>query len=107
MAGVDAISYVLRGGCPWRTLPGDLPPWRTAHRWFARLRDGDAWQDLNVAPEQSVASSGAKRGYDAGGKVWGRKRRVARDSEAPVASADALRDAASVKRLTRRPDRCI
>ncbi|MDP9485951.1 MAG: transposase, partial [Actinomycetota bacterium] len=26
---LDAIFYVLRSGCPWRMLPGDLPPWST------------------------------------------------------------------------------
>ncbi len=46
---VNAISYVLRCSCPWRSLPKDLPPWRTAYRWFARLRDAGTWEDLNFA----------------------------------------------------------
>ena len=24
---LDAIFYAVRGGCPWRMLPHDLPPW--------------------------------------------------------------------------------
>jgi putative transposase len=26
---MNAMSYVLRGGIPWRMLPHDLPPWQT------------------------------------------------------------------------------
>lgn len=32
---LNAIFYVLRGGIPWRLLPGDLPPKSAAFRWFA------------------------------------------------------------------------
>lgn len=63
---VNAIFYVLRCSCLWRLLPPvglppampvepcrpppkDLPPWRTAHRWFARLRDAGTWEALNFA----------------------------------------------------------
>src|SRR5215210_406520 len=30
---VDAISYLLRTGCPWRPLPVDFPPGSTAWRY--------------------------------------------------------------------------
>ena len=36
---MNAIFYVLRCSCPWRSLPTDLPPWRAAYRWFALPRD--------------------------------------------------------------------
>lgn len=41
------LSPGLRYSCPWRLLPKDLPPWRTAYRWFARLRDDGTWEALN------------------------------------------------------------
>ena len=27
---VNGIFYVMRAGCPWRLVPGDLRPWGTA-----------------------------------------------------------------------------
>jgi putative transposase len=26
---LDAVFYVVRGGCAWRLLPHDFPPWQT------------------------------------------------------------------------------
>ena len=26
---VNAALYLARGGCPWRLLPHDFPPWKT------------------------------------------------------------------------------
>ena len=38
---VNAIEYVLRTGCSWRSVPHDLPHWRTAYEYFrAWQRDG-------------------------------------------------------------------
>ena len=35
---VDAILCILRTGCQWRYLPGDLPPRSTVWRYFDRWR---------------------------------------------------------------------
>jgi transposase len=29
---LDSIFYLTRGGCAWRLLPKDLPPWKTGGR---------------------------------------------------------------------------
>lgn len=34
----DAMLYLLRTGCPWRSLPHDLPPWGTVWAYFRRWR---------------------------------------------------------------------
>lgn len=36
---VNALLYVLRTGCPWRSLPHDLPPWSTVWTYFRCWRD--------------------------------------------------------------------
>ena len=34
----------------WRLPPQGFPPWQTAYRWFARLRDEAAYERVNHAP---------------------------------------------------------
>ena len=46
---VNAIFYVMRSGCPWRLLPGDLPPWSTVYRWFIAWRDAYVFEKINHA----------------------------------------------------------
>jgi transposase len=44
---MNAIFFVLRGGCPWRMLPEHFPPHQTVYRWFTRFRDDRTWARLN------------------------------------------------------------
>jgi putative transposase len=91
---VDAILYVLRSGCPWRSLPHDFPAWQTVHHYFRIWRKQGVWDQVLTAlrmqvrvkqkrePEpsaavidsQSVKTSavrGPEKGYDAGKKNLG------------------------------------
>jgi putative transposase len=99
---LDAILYILRTGCQWRYLPGDLPPKSTVWRYFDRWRsDGtlDRIHDLlrkkvrtlekpyrprtsASVDSQSVdtTSGGEERGRDNAKNVEGRKRHVVVDS---------------------------
>ena len=100
---LDAIFYVIRGGCAWRLLPHDFPPWGTVYYWFRRWRLDGLWQRILVAlrsdtrqkegrdPEASAAvmdsqsvriaeESGGNKGYDAGKNVPGRKRHLLVDT---------------------------
>jgi len=36
---VNAMLYLLRGGCAWRLLPHEFPPWGTVWIYFRRWRD--------------------------------------------------------------------
>ena len=41
---LDAIFYVLRGGCAWRLLPHDFPPWQIVSQYFWQWRRDGTWQ---------------------------------------------------------------
>jgi len=44
---VNALLYLLRTGCPWRSLPHDLPPWGTVWAYFRRWRDDGTLERLH------------------------------------------------------------
>ncbi|HEU5376339.1 MAG TPA: IS5 family transposase [Ktedonobacteraceae bacterium] len=100
---VNAIFYVLRSGCPWRMLPHDLPVWGTVYEYFRQWRqDGTCEKVLGtlrgevreqegreadpsaiIIDSQSIKTSavrGPEKGYDAGKKIWGRKRTLIVDT---------------------------
>jgi putative transposase len=101
---VEALLYLLRGGLPWRMLPpGLFPPMTTVQHYFCRWRNTGLWASINhtllmmareavrreaspsagVIDSQSVKTSGSggPRGFDAGGKITGRKRHIVTDTE--------------------------
>jgi putative transposase len=46
---IDAIFYINRGGCAWRMLPKDYPPWQTVYGYFARWKRDGTWQVIHDA----------------------------------------------------------
>ncbi len=46
---LDAIFYVVRGGCAWRLLPHDFPPWKTVYHYFRAWRIDGTWERLHEA----------------------------------------------------------
>ena len=43
---INAVSWILRTGAPWRDLPPDYGGWKNTHRRFCRWRDRGIWESL-------------------------------------------------------------
>jgi putative transposase len=93
---VNGILYVLRSGCPWRSLPHDLPAWGTVYDYFRCWQRDGIWEQIlealrrrvrqkqgrNEEPSAAIIDSqsiktsavrGPEKGYDPGKKSGGAK----------------------------------
>jgi transposase len=44
---LNGIFYILRGGCAWRLLPHDFPPWQIVYQYFWRWQQDGTWQVMH------------------------------------------------------------
>ena len=59
---MNAILYVLRTGCSWRSLPHDLPSWQTVYDYFRRWRLAGTWERLNDQLRVDLRVRGGRKG---------------------------------------------
>src|SRR5215207_9241579 len=101
---LNAIFYVVKTGCSWRSLPHDFPCWQTVYGYFNRWSQDGTWESVNSflvkkartkagRPDYPTAGSldsqsikttacgGRNRGYDAGKQINGRKRFILTDAQ--------------------------
>jgi putative transposase len=65
---LDAIFYLLRGGCAWRLLPHDFPPWQIVDQYCWRWRNDGTWQLRHDRLRGDVrVAAGKRRQSSAGG----------------------------------------
>ncbi len=58
---LDAIFYILRGGCAWRLLPHDFPPWQMVYQYFWRWRQDGTWQRMHDLLRGDVRRAAGKQ----------------------------------------------
>ena len=61
MRVLQAILYVLMGGCAWRLLPKTYPPYSTVYYYFRKWRDDGSWQRIHDHLVQWVSGVGEPR----------------------------------------------
>jgi putative transposase len=44
---VNGVFYLSRGGCSWRMLPKDFPPWQTVYGYFNKWKREGVWQQIH------------------------------------------------------------
>jgi transposase len=99
----NGVRYVVRTGCPWRYLPGDLPPWEAVYQQMQRWIKAECFEAIvhdlremlrvaqgrDAAPSamildsrtlRSTPESGHRAGFDGHKKTKGSKVHVAVDT---------------------------
>ena len=42
---INAVFYLVKTGCHWRSLPREYPPWKTVYSFYKRAKDRGSWEN--------------------------------------------------------------
>lgn len=51
---VNAIFYLLREGCRWRSLPHDFPDWEIVYYYFRKWTNDGTWKHIHDRLREKV-----------------------------------------------------
>jgi putative transposase len=57
---VNAIFYILRSGCSWRSLPHDFPKWQLVYGYFRQWEKQGLWLALNDRLREQVRQAAGR-----------------------------------------------
>jgi len=58
---VNAIFYLNKTGCQWRSLPHDLPNWSTVHTYYRTWRLTGVWDRIHDALRARVRAKEGRK----------------------------------------------
>ena len=47
---LNAVFYIVRGGCAWGLLPHHFPPWKTVYHYFRSWPLEGRWERMHSEP---------------------------------------------------------
>lgn len=66
---LNGIFYILRGGCSWRLLLHDFPPWQTVYDYFRRWHRTGTWEAVHAVVRGQVHLKGKRKASPSAGIV--------------------------------------
>jgi len=57
---VNAIFYILRGGCAWRLLPHEFPCWKTVSHYQRAWRMTGLWERIHSVLRERLRALGGR-----------------------------------------------
>jgi putative transposase len=66
---LNGIFYIVRGGCAWRLLPHDFPPWQIVYHYFWIWRQDGTWQRMHDLLRGDVRVAAGKHRQPSAGVI--------------------------------------